>query len=73
MFALFREVFIKPGTSETYKEGEKLKRERLADTLDTIAREGADAIYNGSLTKVLVDDMRKYGSIITEQDFHNYK
>lgn len=68
-----REVFIDPQTNDTYKEGHYLKRERLAATLEVIAREGADAIYNGSLTKALVDDIQAKGGIITAEDFGNYR
>lgn len=68
-----REVFINPNTNDTYQEGEYLKRERLAQTLEVIAQEGADAIYNGSLTDALVEDIQANGGILTVEDFYNYR
>lgn len=68
-----REVFINPNTNDTYKEGEYLKRVKLAETLEVIAKEGADAIYNGSLTGSLVEDIQENGGIITAEDFYNYR
>lgn len=38
-----------------------------------IAKEGADALYRGSLTKLIVDDIAEWGGIITEEDFNNYQ
>jgi len=38
-----------------------------------ISVEGADAIYNGSLTYQLVEDLKKVNGIITEEDFANYE
>lgn len=68
-----REVFINPHTNDTYKQGEYLKREKLAETLEVIAKEGANAIYNGSLTDSLVADIQANEGIITAEDFHSYR
>lgn len=68
-----REIFIDPSTNETFLEGHLLKRERLARTLETIALEGAAALYNGSLTKQFVQDIQNNGGIITEEDMLRYK
>lgn len=67
------EVFINPETNATYTEGQYLKRLKLADTLEIIAVEGADAIYNGSLTEELVQDIQSAGGIITKSDLNNYE
>lgn len=72
-FCLFpREVFIDPTTNTTYTLGQYVKRLKLAETLEIIAKEGADAIYNGSLTEKLVADIRSYGGIITVNDLNTY-
>uniref|UniRef100_A0A182T2W5 Gamma-glutamyltransferase n=1 Tax=Anopheles maculatus TaxID=74869 RepID=A0A182T2W5_9DIPT len=70
-----RDVFINPDTQQTWKEGDRLKRPTLADTLEVIATEGADALYsrNGSLLPKLMRDLKLFGSIITEDDFYNYE
>lgn len=38
-----------------------------------IVKEGADAIYNGSLTCKLIEDIKNANGIITEKDLANYK
>uniref|UniRef100_A0A6E8VY58 Gamma-glutamyltransferase n=1 Tax=Anopheles coluzzii TaxID=1518534 RepID=A0A6E8VY58_ANOCL len=70
-----RDVFINPATDQTWQEGDRLKRPTLADTLEVIAREGADALYsrNGTLLPMLMRDLKLFGSIITEDDFYNYE
>uniref|UniRef100_A0A182Q6K4 Gamma-glutamyltransferase n=1 Tax=Anopheles farauti TaxID=69004 RepID=A0A182Q6K4_9DIPT len=68
-------VFINPDTQTTWREGERLKRPTLADTLEVIANEGADALYsrNGTLLPKLMRDLKLFGAIITEDDFYNYE
>ena len=68
-----REVFINPETNQVWNEGDFIKRNKLADTLETIAEEGAYAIYNGSLTNALLDDIKRFGGIVTTEDLLNYK
>uniref|UniRef100_A0A1Y1LMA5 Gamma-glutamyltransferase n=1 Tax=Photinus pyralis TaxID=7054 RepID=A0A1Y1LMA5_PHOPY len=68
-----RSVFINPTTNSTYKLGDHVKRPKLAETLEIIARDGADALYNGQLTKLLVQDIREANGIITEEDFRKYQ
>lgn len=46
---------------------------KLAETMKIIAKEGSDAVYNGSLTPKLLEDLKKVGSIITEADLANYE
>ncbi|KAI4456640.1 gamma glutamyl transpeptidase [Holotrichia oblita] len=48
------------------------KREKLADTLEIIAKEGARALYNGSLTEIFVKDIQDFGGIITVEDMNKY-
>ncbi|XP_022916211.2 glutathione hydrolase 1 proenzyme-like [Onthophagus taurus] len=67
-----REIFIDPETNEAYTAGHMLKRPKLAETLEIIAKEGADALYNGTLTKQFVKDIQDVGGIITEEDMINY-
>lgn len=45
----------------------------LAKTMKVIVEEGEDALYNGSLTKILLEDLRTVNGIITEEDLANYK
>uniref|UniRef100_A0A2M4BIM3 Putative gamma-glutamyltransferase n=2 Tax=Anopheles marajoara TaxID=58244 RepID=A0A2M4BIM3_9DIPT len=70
-----REVFLNPATQQPWQEGDVLKRPQLAETLEIIAKEGAAAIYspNGTLLPLLMKDLKQFGSILTEEDFYNYK
>ncbi|XP_046391098.1 scoloptoxin SSD14-like isoform X2 [Ischnura elegans] len=68
-----REILINPATNHTWEDGDRIKRLALADTLEIIAEEGGDALYNGSLAKKFVDDIQSFGGIITLEDMANYK
>lgn len=69
-----REVFINPETNSTWLAGDKLKRTELARTMEVIAEEGADSIYQmGTIGKKLLEDIRSFGGILTEKDFTDYK
>ncbi|XP_022907556.2 scoloptoxin SSD14-like isoform X2 [Onthophagus taurus] len=69
----FREMFVNPSTNQVYEKGDLIKRPKLAETLEIIAKEGADALYMGSLTKQFVEDIQKAGGIITEEDLNKYE
>lgn len=67
------EVFVNPETRDVYREGDKLKRLKLADTLEILARDGADSLYNnGTLGRLLVKDIQEHGGIISERDLMEY-
>jgi gamma-glutamyltranspeptidase / glutathione hydrolase / leukotriene-C4 hydrolase len=69
-----REILIDPTTNMTWVAGDRIRRPKLAETLQIIALEGADAIYsvNGTLLKPLVEDIQALGGIITENDILNF-
>lgn len=64
------EVFAPQGT--ILHEGDWIKREALADTLETIGEEGADAFYTGKLAQSMVDHIQANGGILTMEDMKNY-
>lgn len=69
-----REVFVNPQTNEIWKAGDKLKRLALANTMETIAKEGADTVYAmGTIGRQLLSDIKDFGGILTEDDFTDYK
>lgn len=43
------------------KAGDVVKFEKLADTLEIIAREGADAFYRGRIAEDLIRDIQEAG------------
>ncbi|XP_075527124.1 glutathione hydrolase 1 proenzyme-like [Dermacentor variabilis] len=69
------EVFcsrLYPENKTTMVINETLRMPALADTLATIAREGHEAFYGGSVGKMLSDDIRRKGGLITLQDLRSY-
>lgn len=69
----FREALFDEKTGHVKQVGEEYKLPKLAETMKIISVEGTDAIYNGSLTYQLVEDLKKVNGIITEEDFANYE
>ncbi|XP_029999937.1 gamma-glutamyltransferase 5a isoform X1 [Sphaeramia orbicularis] len=55
------------------KIGDIVKFEKLADTLEIIANQGADAFYNGTIAKDLIHDIQEAGGTLTLQDLASYK
>lgn len=54
------------------KLGETMTRKRYADTLETIANEGADAFYTGAIAKATVAALQAKNGTMTLQDLKNY-
>lgn len=52
-------MFCRDG--KVLREGDQVTMPRLADTLETLASEGARAFYNGSLTAQIVKDIQEAG------------
>ncbi|KAI7891678.1 gamma-glutamyltransferase [Mucor mucedo] len=53
--------------------GSIIKRPALANTLTTIAKEGANAYYEGPIAESIVNTITKNGGILTLEDFKNYR
>ncbi|KAM4578188.1 gamma-glutamyltransferase 5a [Fundulus diaphanus] len=55
------------------KTGDIIKFEKLADTLEMIANNGADAFYTGKIAENLVHDVQEAGGGLTQLDLASYK
>ncbi|KAF9966626.1 hypothetical protein BGZ70_001789 [Mortierella alpina] len=54
------------------KEGDWIKREALADTLEIVGKKGADAFYKGQIAKDIVDHVRRNGGVLSMDDMRKY-
>jgi len=63
---------IAPGGTPL-KEGDVFYNPRLAETLQTLSEEGADAFYTGRVAADLIQDLSQVGSIINAQDLADYR
>ncbi|XP_011634709.1 glutathione hydrolase 1 proenzyme-like [Pogonomyrmex barbatus] len=68
-----RELFVDPTTNEFRKPGSVIKPHVLCETLCIIAERNATEFYNGTIGRLLVDDLREQGGIITMKDLNEYR
>lgn len=54
------------------KLGDTMTRKRYADTLETIANEGADAFYTGAIAKATIAALQAANGTMTLEDLKNY-
>ena len=66
-FTNARKVWFADGNAP--EAGEIFRNPDLANTLETIGREGRDAFYDGPLTDIMVDYLQRQGSAFTAEDF----
>jgi len=65
------DAFSKDG--EPYQAGELLRQPALARTLSRIRTDRADGFYAGETARLLVEEMRRGGGIITGEDLSRYR
>ena len=58
---IFRDIILKDN-GQMVTEGDLIKMDRLADTLETIASDPA-SFYNGSLAEDIVADLEEAGTL----------
>jgi gamma-glutamyltranspeptidase/glutathione hydrolase len=63
-------VFVK---ATAWKEGDSLIQTDLANTLKRIQKKGADGFYKGETARLVVEEMKRGGGIISMEDLANYK
>lgn len=53
--------------------GSNIVPKKLCETLRIIAKSSGHDLYNGTLSKMLMQDLEEIGSIITKEDLENYQ
>lgn len=66
-----KRIFLRNG--DYYKPGETLKQPELAETLERIARDGANGFYGGETAQRLAAAMSAHRGLITVDDLKAYK
>lgn len=69
----FHGLFVNPDSGLLMKVGDTIRQPKLAETLQIIADNGADALYGGELGHRLVKDIQDRGGIMNIDDLKNYK
>ena len=64
-------LFVPNGTP--IARGTRLVQADLANTLRRIAERGAEGFYEGETARLLAEEMRRGGGVITEEDLREYK
>lgn len=68
------EVFVNPATGHVWRENDLIKRIALAETLEIIANEGVDTLYNnGTIAQKLIPEIQSLDGILTIEDLMEYK
>lgn len=70
-FSVSRRIFLNDG--KVYKAGDTFKQPELAATLKRIAKNGAAEFYRGETARMIVEDMKGMGGLITLEDLEQYK
>lgn len=63
-------VFVKPGG---WKKGDTLVQKDLANTLKRIRDKGSKGFYEGETARLIVEEMKRGGGIISLEDLENYQ
>ncbi|XP_040897977.1 glutathione hydrolase 5 proenzyme-like isoform X2 [Toxotes jaculatrix] len=61
------------GNGTLLKTNDTVKFEKLADTLEMIAKHGADTFYTGQIAEDLIRDIEEAGGSLTVQDLASYR
>lgn len=69
----WKESFINKDTGSLLVEGDVLKREAYAKTLEKISKNGPGIFYEGEIAKSLVEKVQSKGGILTLKDLKDYK
>lgn len=70
-----REIFVNRKTGNVWRQGDRIRRPQLAETLRILSQEGAGSLYSrhGSLLAKLMHDLSLMDSILSTEDFLQYR
>ncbi|WP_435124340.1 gamma-glutamyltransferase [Halobaculum sp. D14] len=66
-----REAFLFDG--EAPSTGQTVTLPRLADTMERIAEEGADVVYEGDVAEQIADEVQRHGGFLTVDDLASFE
>ncbi len=70
-FPTSRAIFTRSDTGEPRRPGDILRQPNLARTLSTIAQQGRDAFYRGSIGEAIVRFSQEQGGLLTMDDLND--
>ncbi len=70
-FSVSRRIFLNDG--KMFRIGDRFRQPELAATLKRIAKNGAAEFYRGETARLIVDDMKQMGGLITLEDLAQYQ
>lgn len=66
-----KRIFLNKGAG--FQEGDILRQPELAATIARIQQNGASEFYEGQTAKLIAQDMKAHGGLITQEDLKTYK
>ena len=70
-FSVSRRIFLNDG--KMFRIGDRFRQPELAATLKRIAKNGAAEFYRGETARLIVDDMKRMGGLISLEDLAQYQ
>lgn len=58
---------------EFKRRGSRIVPKKLCETLKIVAESGGDDFYNGTISKMLLEDLKEAGSVIEAEDLLGYE
>jgi gamma-glutamyltranspeptidase / glutathione hydrolase len=71
LFPETKRIFLNGG--KLFKQGDIFRQPELANVLRRIQQKGASDFYEGETARLLVQDMKAHGGLITAEDLKSYK
>ncbi|BET01284.1 gamma-glutamyltranspeptidase [Nesidiocoris tenuis] len=68
-----RSWFLDEGSNEFKRWGSKIVPTKLCETYEIVANVGGLALHDGPLTRSFVDDVKRLGGVLSEEDMRSYR